>query len=536
MIMYKLMIVDDELLMRVGIRSMMDWEEYGFQVVGEAANGKDGLEIALTTSPDLIITDIKMPVMDGLQFIRETSSALKTCKYVILSNFDELHYVKEALKLGATDYLIKSEITPASLAELLISIRQKLQAELEHQGGLFKMPYDYSLSLSHLKENFFKDLISGFISEKAAGTKADELQIRVKSAELVVLIMKVNHFEAVKKKYVEKDEKLLRFSILNIMEEVIPSKWDKEIVIGNSSEYLVFVNTLPGSSSVRSDIERLCSKILASVKDFMNLTLTVGVSTVVPGFKFLKAAYKEAELALSNRFFTGTHNVLFYEDAAKEPVREAIESRISLEEEYDFVTMWASKDEKQAERFLVRVRSELEALRADENSIREKYILIMEKMHAQLSLAVKRPHPSSTQHSPYETVLRGECWENVHESMLEYIAYCFDADARFKRESTYTELAVDIINKYYGEDISLQSVANQINVNPSYLSRIFKQERGENFISYLTHVRIEQAKVYLKGGTLRVYEIADRVGYHNYTYFSQIFKKIVGVTPEEYRE
>ncbi|MBT2293213.1 response regulator [Paenibacillus albidus] len=533
--MYKLMIVDDELLMRVGIRSMIEWEEYGFQIVGEAGNGKDGLDIAIATSPDLIITDIKMPVMDGLQFIRETSNELKNCKYVILSNFDEFHYVKEALRLGATDYLIKSEITPASLSELLISVREKLQAEFENKDRLNKMPYDYSLSLSHLKENFFKDLISGFINEKDANTKANELHIRVKSSELVVLILKLNHFETLKKKYVEKDEKLLRFSILNILEEVIPSKWDKEIVIGNSSEYLVIVNTLPESTSVRTEIERLCSKMLASLKDFMNLTLSVGASTLVPGFKHLKTAYKEATQALSYHFFTDNRNVLFYEDIAKEPVREAVESLITLEEEQEFVTMWSSKDENQSGEFLAGFRSKLEGLRADEHSIRMKYIWLMEKINTQLTRPGKGEGFSFVGHSFYETALNGDNWVGIHQSMLEYIAYCFDVDSRFMRESTYSELAVDIINKYYAEDISLQSVANQINVNPSYLSRIFKQEKGENFISYLTQVRIDKAKVYLKGGKLKVYEIADKVGYHNYTYFSKIFKKNVGVTPEEYR-
>ncbi|MCA0755086.1 response regulator [Paenibacillus sp. N4] len=534
--MYKLMIVDDELLMRVGIRSMLDWEGHGFQVVGEAGNGKEGLEIAIATSPDLIITDIKMPVMDGLQFIREASGALKSCKYVILSNFDELHYVKEALKLGATDYLIKSEITVASLSELLISIKQKLQAERENQEKHPAMAHDVLQSLSHLKESLFKDLISGFVNESDAKAKADELRIQVKPDELTVMKFKVSHFEEVKKKYVETDEKLLRFSILNIMDEVIPSKWNKEIVIWSSSEYLIIVNSVSGGESVRADIEKLCGKLLASIKDFMNLTFTVGISTVVPGYKFIKAAYYEADFALRNRFYTGAGKVLFYDDAVKEHDRQAVDVQLSPEQEHDFVTVWASKDAKKAEQFLSGIRSALEALRADESSVREKYILLMESVHARLSWAAKRPRPPFAEKSPYESVLKGESWEDIHRSVSAYISSCLEYDARFMEERTYADIAADIISKNYAEDISLQSVASQINVNPSYLSRIFKLERGENFISCLTRVRIEHAKAYLKGGKLRVFEVADKVGYHNYTYFSKIFKKITGFTPEEYRE
>ncbi|MBB3107990.1 two-component system response regulator YesN [Paenibacillus phyllosphaerae] len=534
--MYKLMIVDDELLMRVGIRSMLDWEEQGFRIIGESGNGKEALELAIQASPDLIITDIKMPVMDGLQLIREAASLLKTCKYVILSNFDELHYVKEALKLGASDYLIKSEITADTLVELLTSMRQKLQADRESLGKAPVIPYDVSQSLSHLKESYFNDLVSGFINEKEAVAKAEELHFRVSSSKLTVIKFIVNHYEDVKKKYVEKGEKLLRFSILNIMEEIIPSKWVKEIVVESSSQYWIIVNTSLEGGSVRTDIERLCGKLLASIKDFMNLSLTAGVSTVVSGFGFIKQASQEAESALQQSFYTGTGKVLFYEDADKAPARKAVDVILNPEQEQEFATVWVSKDEKKAGQFLEGIRAGLETQRADEDSIREKYIRLMETMHTHLSGASQRSRSAYTEQSPYKTVLKGECWEDIHRGVLAHIGYCFQADSQSLQDCTYSDLAVDIINKYYAEDISLQSIANQINVNPSYLSRMFKQERGENFISYLTRVRIERAKAYLMSGKLMVYEVADKVGYHNYTYFSKIFKKSVGVTPEEYRE
>lgn len=534
--MYKLMIVDDELLMRVGIRSMLDWEEHGFYVIGEAANGKEALELALDVSPDLIITDIKMPVMDGLQLIQRTADALKTCKYVILSNFDELHYVKEALKLGASDYLIKSEITETTLAELLASIRQKLQKEVGSQAGLPVNPLTYTQSLNHLKDTFFQDLVSGFIEDRDIASKAEELHIRVRSDKLVVIKFIVNYYEDAKKKYVEKGEKLLRFSILNIMEEIIPCKWEKEIVVESSSEYWVIVNILPDRASVGADLKKLCDKLLSSIKDFMNVSLTAGVSTTVTGFSSIRMAYQEAEFALRQGFFAGSKQVLFYEDVVNAPSRKEVNVVLSPQQEQDFLKIWVSKDEKKAEAFLESVRSQLEALQADENSIRENYILVMEMIHAHLSRTAQRTQPSFAEKSPYETVLKGECWEDIHQALLAQIGIYFKADSKVMQERTYADLAIEIIDKYYAEDISLHSVANQINVNPSYLSRMFKQEKGENFISYLTRVRIECAKTYLMSREWRVYEIADKVGYHNYTYFSKIFKKTVGVTPEEYRE
>ncbi|WP_339261238.1 helix-turn-helix domain-containing protein [Paenibacillus sp. FSL R5-0713] len=534
--MYKLMIVDDELLMRVGIRSMLNWEEYNFHVVGEAGNGKEALSLALDVMPDLIITDIKMPVMDGLQLIQEASGSLKTCKYVILSNFDEFHYVKEALKLGATDYLIKSEITESSLIELLSTVGQKLQSEHVHPTNPPSIAQDYSKNLRYLKDSFFQDIVSGFISGEDIVSRAEELHFRIHSDQLVVIKFIVNYYEDAKRKYVEKGEKLLRFSILNIMEEIIPSKWEKEIFVESSSDYWVIVNVHPESQSVHTDINKLCNKLLSSIKDFMNLSLTAGVSTMVSGFPHIKKACQEAEMALQHGFFTGSNKVLYYEYMVESPDRQEIKGALSPQQERDLLKLWVSKDNNKAKEFLEGIRFNLEQLRADENSIRKQYILVLEMIHSHLSRATERGTASLTEKSPYEIVLKGEYWEDIHQDMLAHIAYYFQTDSQNKQESTYTDLATELIDKYYAEDISLQGIASQISVNPSYLSRVFKQERGENFITYLTRVRIEHAKTYLSSRGMRVYEIAEKVGYHNYTYFSKIFKKSVGVTPEEYRE
>lgn len=534
--MYKLMIVDDELLMRVGIRSMLNWEEFDFYVVGEAGNGKEALELALEVSPDLIITDIKMPVMDGLKLIQEASCLLNTCKYVILSNFDELHYVKEALKLGATDYLIKSEITETSLIELLTTVKQKLHKEHYGPTNVPLRQHDYSKSLRHLKDSFFQDIVSGFISEEDMVKKAEELHFRVRSDKLIIIKFIVNYYEDAKKKYIEKGEKLLRFSILNIMEEVISSKWEKELIVESSSEYWVIVNIPPDSGSVHANINKLVYKLISSIKDFMNLSLTAGVSTIVPDFRYIKKACQEAEFALRQHFFTDKNQVILYEDAVQFPARKEINGILSLQQKQEFLKLWVCKDLTKAEDFLDKVRSELQELHADETSVRKQYIMVIEAIHSHLSRATQRDKLSVMEKLPYEAVLKGENWKDIHQDMLAYIANCFKTDSQVMQEHTYADLATEVIEKYYAEDISLQSVASQINVNSSYLSRLFKQKKGENFITYLTRVRIDHAKAYLLSRELRVYEIADKVGYHNYTYFSKIFKKSVGVTPEEYRE
>jgi len=535
--MFNLMIVDDELLMRIGIRSLVDWEANGFRLSGEASNGREALDLALRLSPDLIITDIKMPVMDGLSLIREISKALTNCKFVILSNFDEIGYVKEALRLGASDYLIKSEITPASLTEVLAGIREKLQPAAGIETGRLPLPLDYSESMSHLKERLFKDLISGLLDEREASAAAERLQLRVRSDRLVVVKLRIDRFEDVRKKYVEKDEKLLRFSVTNVLEEIIPSGRPKEVIVESSAEYLLIHNVRTSDDrEARADVGKLCGTIAKTMKDFMNLSLSFGISTVVPGFKQLRTAYAEADAALRRRFFAGAGQVSLFErpPAGDRARTEAVRTGApDGDREIAFRDLLESRDEGRIAAFLDGFRAELEAAGADERAIRDAYVRLTEIVNAAAAPESRTQLPAGSL-SPYEAVLSAETWDDVHGIVAAHASRTVSLSLP-EDQAGYADMAAELIHRYYAEDISLQSVAGQINVHPSYLSRVFKQEKGENFISYLTRIRVERAKSLLDGGRWRVYEVADKVGYHNYTYFSKLFKKVVGVTPEEYR-
>ncbi|MFC6335211.1 helix-turn-helix domain-containing protein [Paenibacillus septentrionalis] len=540
--MHKLMIVDDELLMRIGIRSMINWEVYGFQIVAESTNGKEALEVAKSMKPDLIITDIKMPVMDGLQFIREASKALAYCKYVIVSNFDEFGYVKEALRLGAIDYLIKSEITPETLIELLTTFSSKSEV---HHGALYPsiIKADLSQSLTHLKESFFKDLISGLLDEKDAISKSQQLQIAVESQPLVVMKLRIDQFTVVRRKYVEKDEKLLRFSVVNILEEIIPRKWNKEIVVESSSEYLIIANLpLETEDIIETDIRKLCNNIQRTIKDFMNMSISIGISSFVESFRNVRMAYHEADQALRYRFFLGSGHILFYHDVkgdmsflkdfdegSKGEIHNQTDAANQLHVVNEMNLSFAC-DSNKLTAYFDSFRMDLNHRQANEKMIREAYIRLTESISTCMPANYQK-----TVALPYEALFTAETWDEVHQIVFDYAEKCLLSDCKNPEQRSYTEMAVEFINRYYSENISLQSVANQINVNPSYLSRLFKQEMGENFVAYVTRVRIERAKSFLENSHYKIYEIADKVGYHNYTYFSKIFKKVVGVSPEEYR-
>lgn len=530
--MMNVIIVDDEILMRIGLKSMIDWESYGFHIVGEAANGKEAMELAQLYMPELIITDIKMPVMDGIALIREASSKLQNCQYVILSCLDEFQYAKEAVRLGAVDYLIKSDIKQQQLLDVLDIVKQNAEKRMQgNADGILQKHYKEGIGF--LKETLFKEMFSGFRQEEDIVRSREELNIRLTPDRMVVVKLRIDRFEEIKLKYVEQDEKLLRYAVLNMLEELIPRKWNKELIVESSAEYILVLNVPSDDSDVGETyavdrLDDLFTSLSAAMKDFLHITISIGVSSAVPGFGGLRRAYLEADTALKERFFVSQDEVVYYQSLSGKP-RQDDSFGLSREEEDQFRRML--EDGRDGTAYLEELRSRLDAGGVTERASRKFYIRM-------LSL-ITSCYPSvpwfGPGDSPYERLLREERLAGVHGIVLEYLRQCQTQNDILLESQSYAEQASEMIRQQYAEDISLQSVARQINVNPSYLSRVFKQETGSNFVSFLTEVRMEKAKQLLQNKQMKVYEVADRVGYPNTAYFSKIFKKLMGQTPEEYR-
>jgi two-component system response regulator YesN len=348
--------------------------------------------------------------------------------------------------------------------------------------------------------------------------------------------LSIDQFEAIRKKYVEKDEKLLRFSIVNILEEMIPPKWNKEIIMESSKDYLLVVNLDPQevkTGTYKQSTDRLCRNMMEAMKDFMNLSVTIGFSTAVSGYVSLKGACKEADLAVQDRFFQGTGRVIYFDDLMAKPARNNQEILLKREDEKQFRIDLESLRLEDGIAFIRTLLRRISAHHLSEQAIRQTYIRLIELIGSYLPAA---RHKAADGKTPYEGILGLDTLQEIHDYTESYLVDRYKGQNAEAEQRSYVDIAIDIIMDYYAEDISLQSVANQINVNPSYLSRVFKQEAGDNFIRFLTRVRIDKAKFYLDSKNMKVYEVAEKVGYPNYTYFSKIFKKVVGVTPEEYRK
>lgn len=414
--MHKVLIVDDELLMRIGLMSMIDWEKRGFRIVGEAANGKEAIELAELHQPELIITDIKMPIMDGLELIREHSRKHEGCRYVILSCLDEFHYAQEAIRLGAEDYLIKSDIKPQELLDVLDKVQKRIaKTSKDEDAAVLKE------GIGYLKETLFKELLSGFREETEVIEKAGMLNISLQQGPMVLIKLRIDRFEQIRRKYVEQDAKLLRYSVVNILEEIISRKRRREIIVENSAEYLLVMNVkevaLEGTEM--GSYNALFARIQETLKDFLNITVTIGISSVTPGFGGLKKAYREADMALKSLFFGGAERIVYY-DGISQQSRSLEIFPIAPEDERKF----RSEVESSTEGALLFMRMLNERVRQDgytEQAARKANLSLLSLIS---SCYPSLPALSDDGRNIYEQILLEETLEGVQQLVSRYLVEC----------------------------------------------------------------------------------------------------------------
>ncbi|MFC7677642.1 response regulator [Paenibacillus sp. GCM10028914] len=529
--MYKVMIVDDEMLARVGIKSLIRWEENGFIVAGEAENGRKAYEWLMENPVDIVITDIKMPIMNGIELISKVRQHRPEIKFLVLSSFDDFEYVREALKNGAEDYFIKLQMNPEELLDQLKKIAEKLDHENVQKKQEAGHDRVRAKELALLRDNFLKDLVYGWIHTEF------EYHQRMREAELVLpdgfgvaLMFQTDGME-IYERYGEDEIHLLNYAIINILNE-ISSEYKFSFPISMHPKEFVILCFSPPHVEIEDALEQayhLAGSIKDALKQYLNFTVSIAVSEPVPTFVDIKQSYRQAQEALHFRYAYAAGTTILYRE---------IKSLGSTAEATDI-----AKEIRNLEFYLNR--------REDNNVI--KAIINMKQLLGNLngyslnSLKVycaPIPFLLSSRWGEDASVWmdghlkRMDRWsvktdiikwlETIQEEWIEGIGTISDS-------SRLINSAMRFIQKNYSNSVTLESVAEYLKLSPSYLSNLFKKETGQNFIDYLTNIRIEQAKVLLRTTELKIYEVGYRVGYENEHYFSRVFKKVVGSSPFHYK-
>lgn len=533
---YKVILVDDEEDIRQGIIRRIRWEELGFVVIGQAENGIEALEMIEKTSPDLVISDIKMPFMDGIQLATEIHERFPAIKMIILSGFDDFEYAQEALKLGVLRYILKP-INALEMCTLLREIKVILDEEILSKRNLNDLRCIYKKTLPLLKERFLNQWIEEEIPLEFIKENIMELGLKLYQDPLVIIIIRPD--EIYKRKIINSsigNKHLLKLAIFNICEEISLQN-DFGMLFERKEEFIVIAelrkNEQPKSSSY---LFKKLEQMRIMINKYLHTTITIGVGSLCTDYTLLYKSYLGARSALDYTITVGNNKIIYIDDI--EP-SHSHEHWIEEVYEHTLITLIKLGQEKKigqaVDKILNRLEGECLALREYQIYILGILSTIMKLGH-NMKLDMNIFFPKDT--NLLEVLSRFYTKDQV-QNWLTQICISMAQDINKKHKKNKNELvhkAIEhIMTHYSDEELNAEQLCQHLHVSPNYFSALFKKEMGITFSTYLTQVRIEKAKELLKTTNIKASEIGHAVGYSEGHYFSYVFKKVTGCAPTDYR-
>lgn len=543
--MLKIFLAEDEVIVRETIKRMIPWEELGFELVGEAADGEMALPLLIRQKPDLLITDIKMPFMDGLTLAKLAKKELPELKIVILSGYDDFNYAKQAISIGVEEYLLKP-ITKNALIERLSEIRSRYEHEKTQKEYYEKFQREMQVYEKNSNRDFFEALVCGSMDMMEVYKKAEKLGLDIVAEAYNILIFTMNSeedFSGQKEGYSEWEAESLE-----MLEDFFSDNTSAMLFRCNIFSYGVLIKGQKETidENTRSCIDEI-KKILDRKEQKRQWFVAVGES--VERLSKLQKSYHSASRAFSQRYLYG-ENILYYDEM------ELMEHRSGQADTNDnaylknvdvnalnpaILQKFLSNGlQEETENF---VKDYFYAIGQEpmESLVFRNYVILNVRFSVlsflkSLGCDTEEMEPENTEEILAESGKNIESAITYAKKMISQAITIRDQNSGNKNRSIL-KTAVDFIDEHYmDEDISLNTAANVANVSSNHFSALFSQNMGQTFIEYLTTLRMNKAKKLLRCTGMRSSEIAGEVGYKDAHYFSYLFKKTQGMTPSEYRK
>jgi len=533
---YRAIIIDDEAVVRLGLKNTIDWPAHGFELIGDYENGRDAWEAIEQSRPDLILSDISMPYMDGLELAGLVAQQYPYVKMIILTGYDEFEYAQQALRLKVSDFILKP-ITAQEIRQLLDKTRLEMDAETRKHEDLQHLQAQLNQSLPLLRERFLERLSVLGLGPSEIAERFAFFNLAPLGSECLILLADIDDFGGREHRdgglWNEHDAEFLRFAAYNIFSEIA------------QREALLHFRTREGrmaaivSGRDEADLYeyafRMAEEIRHLISRYLKFTVTFGVGRSCASPALLPQAYKSALAALEYRFLFGKNRVIGILDV------EGATSSAPPYGDWERMLATAVKTGSLTEAYGW-IEAGVQALKQSLMPIESCFVhiqkTILTLMNAMQELDIRLPGDKFDPRTMLD-VYRFKTLDEIESRLKEIVSLMTSAiqDNRHHLANSQIRRAVDYIEAHYAnEKISLQELCRHVTMSTSYFSQIFKQHTGATFIEYLTGVRVAKAKELLIGTNLKFYEIAAQVGYADPNYFSILFKKQTGCSPKDFRE
>ena len=532
--MHGLLLVEDEEAIKNKLMHNVPWSEYGFNPVLGASNGQEALALLEKHPVAIMVTDIQMPVMNGIELIKEIKKRAYRMKIIVISGYAEFEYARESINLAVSEYLLKPFATKRLLA-VALRLQKEIQNERAEEYELQTLRRQVVNNRSALKEKFLTDLLHRKVATTEISAKLRLFDLaEYEDRDYQVVVMERHDEQGESAGAVDKNGSNLQF--FRQAERLLDQTVHSFLLLNYDQHQLVALCFAPDQVPAQGFLPDL-EEVLQKLKAYFDRPFTFGVSNCYRGLQDLSVAYQEAKVALQYRYIHGLNRV-YAASALNLDYSGYQKSFYQLYQHRVFDDLRIGAD--------LEIRDDLKQLFAEIRSAHfspETIRIIAANLvlltYATLNELGYRPEEIFERCLfPFREINSTQSLSQLEELLRNFFARinCLVAEKRDSLNQQKIEGIRCYVEEHYASELSLTDLAKEHQLSPSYLSQLFAEQTGKKFIDYLTDCRIGKAKELLKHTELRIYEIAAAVGYKDPYYFSNCFKKITGLTPSEYRE
>jgi two-component system response regulator YesN len=529
--MYKVLLVDDEVLTRDAISQNIRWEEAGYHLIGTAENGHEAINFIEQEQPDLVLTDICMPVMDGIALSAEIYKHYPSIKVIIISGYDEFEYAKQAIRYEVSNYILKP-ITSFELMDELEKVKIKLDQDKAQKFEFEHAQQEYSRNFATIRSHFLNQILVGSYIKNDLFLQLEKLKIRLHSDLQVVVMLDAVDTSLFWKQYPGAKSELIDFSVANVTEEII-SKKENIIFFESKESKSILIFGQENEGDLFTYVQAVCKQISNSLYQCMGIKVCAMVGKPVQEVKDWFLSYQSVLDMRKQKIFLDDRTIIY-------------ESEINVQKENIRLSM-----NQQLDKLVLMIKmNQLEDITAIctnifnklKNAIMEKeqLLLMVQNLVLTVWIPLEEYLHNEDPDSDVDFMFQISKCKNINDLEHWFLDFCFGlsetiAGNREGSTQKYVSLALEYMGQnYMSFDMSLGMICDYLGVSTSYFSTFFKNATGETFTEALTRIRINKAKSLFESTDMKNYEVALSVGYQDPHYFSAIFKKHVKVTPSDF--
>ncbi len=537
--MLKIMIIDDEFYFREALKVSLPWEELGFEICGEAKNGKDALEKVAGLNPDIMIVDINMPIMDGLEFIQSVKDKRIESKFIILTGHSEFNYAKQAVQLGVNNYILKP-VNDEELKDSLFEIKEIIIKERSIKFEFEGLKQQVRDSLPLLKDKFLNELLRGALIPKENETlkKMEYLDINTKSKYFLVINIELDCDENTN--WDNEEKQLWKYAVSNISSEILSEKFIIDVCYDIDDRICIIVG-MEGAQDKGEFLTLLESRlelVRAAICKHLDFTITIGAGSEKTELFDIPISYKESIIALNNKLTLGKNRIILYSLVAESGIQG-----ITFYGEYRSKLLMniRTADEVEGNKLISQV---FMRIRGENVHHQILFVVCIEMVAAcmeamvEMGLHIKDMVAGSSFNIIQEiqskkSIDEMESWiKAIFMHTLEIIK----RNKISKASRLIEEVKKYISLNYQSSELNIDEIARNLFVNYAHLCFIFKRDTGVTINEYLTEFRIRKAKEFFDSGNTLILDVANKVGYADASYFGKCFKKHYGLAPSKFIE